>query len=158
MERFTISLNDSLAASFDAYIQARGYSNRSEAVRDLLRKEIESERMAKNEAIYCIATLSYVYNHHERSLAERLTNHQHHSHDLVISSMHAHLDHDDCLETLFLKGLTVAVREFADKLCAEPGVRHGSLNLVPVKMTLQSHTHPLGHSHSHGHGHAHPHT
>ena len=147
MERFTISLSDELAADFDNWIQARGYVNRSEAVRDLLRKEIETERLDKDEAKYCVASLSYVYNHHERSLAERLTHLQHHAHDLVVCSMHVHLDQEDCLESLFLRGSTEAVRGFAEKLCAESGVRHGSVNLVPVNLAASdhhhSHFHPL---------------
>lgn len=155
MERFTISLSDELAADFDQWIAARGYSNRSEAVRDLLRKEIETKRLIKDEAIHGIATLSYIYNHHERNLAERLTNLQHEAHDLVVSSMHVHLDHDDCMETLFLRGMTQRIRSLADKLSAETGVRHSSLNLIPVKMAvlLPEHDH-----HGHPHAHFHPHT
>lgn len=155
MERFTISLSDELAVEFDQWIAARGYSNRSEAVRDLLRKEIETKRLVEDEAIYSIATLSYVYNHHERNLAERLTNHQHEAHDLVVSSMHVHLDHDDCLETLFLRGLTQRIRGFADKLSAETGVRHSALNLVPVKLAALQHQHS---HHGQSHAHFHPHS
>lgn len=147
MERFTISLSDELAADFDKWIQARGYVNRSEAVRDLLRKEIETERLNKDEAPHCVASLSYVYNHHERSLAERLTHLQHHAHDLVVCSMHVHLDHEDCLEALFLRGATASVRSFAEKICAESGVRHGSVNLVPVNLATADHH--TGHTHFH---------
>lgn len=132
MERITISLDESLAENFDALIQARGYANRSEAVRDMLRRELETERLAKDEAPFCVASLSYVYNHHERHLAERLTELQHQAHDLVISAMHVHLDHENCMETLFLRGGTGDVREFADSLAAERGVRHSALNLVTV--------------------------
>ncbi|MDD2759499.1 MAG: nickel-responsive transcriptional regulator NikR [Methylomonas sp.] len=141
MERFTISLSDELAADFDHWLQARGYVNRSEAVRDLLRKEIETERLANDQATHCVASLSYVYNHHERSLAERLTHLQHHAHDLVVCSMHVHLDHEDCLESLFLRGSTQVVRGFAEKICAESGVRHGSVNLVPVDPSATEHSH-----------------
>lgn len=150
MERFTISLDQSLADGFDLLIKNRGYANRSEAVRDLLRREIESDRLAREDAPHCVASLSYVYNHHERRLAERLTDLQHHAHDLVVSAMHVHLDHDHCLESLFLKGATVDVRELADKLGAERGVRHSSLNLIPVAVN------DTGHEHAHFH--ARPHT
>lgn len=149
MERFTISLSDELAAEFDQFIETKGYSNRSEAVRDLLRKEIESKRLAENQAVYSVATLSYVYNHHERNLAERLTNLQHEAHDLVVSSMHVHLDHDDCIETLFLRGLTQHIRDFASKVAAETGVRHSMVNLVPIKLALVQHSHSHGHFHTH---------
>jgi CopG family transcriptional regulator, nickel-responsive regulator len=146
LERFTISLSDDLAADFDNWIQARGYVNRSEAVRDLLRKEIESERLEQNLATHCVASLSYVYNHHERNLSERLAHIQHHAHDLVVCTMHVHLNHDDCLETLFLRGSTQAVRGFADKVSAESGVRHSVVNLVPVSSTSahqHTHFHPM---------------
>lgn len=146
MERFTISLSDELAADFDKWLQARGYVNRSEAVRDLLRKEIEAERMANDEAAHCVASLSYVYNHHERSLAERLTQLQHDAHDLVVCSMHVHLNHDDCFEALFLRGAIESVRGLADKLCAESGVRHGLVNVVPVALDehhTHAHVHPM---------------
>ncbi len=82
----------------------------------------------------CVACLSYVYNHHERELAERLTTLYHAHHDLTISSMHAHLDHDHCLETAILRGATVAVARFADEVCAERGVHHGKLNLIGVEL------------------------
>lgn len=141
MERFTISLSDELAANFDKWIQARGYVNRSEAVRDLLRKEIETERLNQDQATHCVASLSYVYNHHERNLAERLTHLQHHAHDLVVCTMHVHLDHEDCLESLFLRGSTQNVRGFAEKVCAESGVRHGLVNLVPVDPNAVEHHH-----------------
>ncbi len=148
MERFTISLSDELAADFDQWIEARGYSNRSEAVRDLLRREIEAKRLDQEQTLYSVATFSFVYNHHERNLAERVTGHQHQAHDLVVSSMHVHLDHNDCLETLFLRGMTQQIRAFAEKLSAETGVRHSALNLIPVKIAALHYAH---HAHFHPH-------
>ncbi len=132
MERITISLDRALAEAFDRLIRGRGYANRSEAIRDILRRELEAERLAREEAPHCVASLSYVYNHHERQLAERLTEQQHHAHDLVVSTLHVHLDHDHCLEAVVLRGATEEVRRFADRLTAERGVRHGQLNLIPV--------------------------
>lgn len=145
MERITISLEEDLAREFDALIRARAYANRSEAIRDLLRRELEQQRLAREEAPHSVANLSYVYNHHERRLAERLTNLQHHAHDLVVSSMHVHLDHENCLESVILRGPTEEVRRFADLLSAERGVRHGALNLVPVEMDGNA---AAGHVHS----------
>jgi len=141
MERFTISLDDDLAREFDKLITARGYSNRSEAVRDLLRGEFEKEHQVRKDAPYCVANLSYVFNHHERELAERLTGMQHHHHDLTVASMHAHLDHDSCIESVILKGPTTSVRSFADALTAERGVRHGQLNLISGDVDQGRHTH-----------------
>lgn len=142
MERFTISLDSGLAIAFDELIRAHGYANRSEAVRDMLRRELESKRLEKAEAPYCVASLSYVYKHHERQLTERLTEHQHQAHDLVVSAMHVHLDHDQCLETLILRGDTNAVRHLAYKISAERGVRHGQLNLIPAeRASCEPHEH-----------------
>jgi CopG family nickel-responsive transcriptional regulator len=152
LDRFTISLDESLAQAFDALIRERGYANRSEAVRDIIRQLLETQRLDKQEAPHCVASLSYVYDHHERHLAERLTELQHLAHDLVVSAMHVHLDHDNCLETLFLRGHTKEVRAFAGKLSAERGVRHGQLNLVPVEQDHATHHHHdrliSGHVHS----------
>lgn len=133
MERFTISLDESLARQFDQLIAARAYSNRSEAVRDLIRGAIESDRQRDQTAGHCVANLSYVYNHHERELAERLTRLQHAHHDLTVAAMHTHLDHENCLETVILKGLASEVRHFADSLTAESGVRHGKLNVIALE-------------------------
>jgi CopG family transcriptional regulator, nickel-responsive regulator len=141
MERITISLDKALARAFDRLIEQRGYANRSEAVRDLLRHHLEASRQAADESSHCVANLSYVYNHHERELAERLTQLQHRHHDLTVATMHAHLDHDNCLESVILKGHTREVRTFADALIAERGVRHGQLHLVSVDADHDSHHH-----------------
>ncbi|MBI4808600.1 MAG: nickel-responsive transcriptional regulator NikR [Nitrosomonadales bacterium] len=147
MERFTISLDEKLASEFDRLIRERGYLNRSEAVRDMLRGKLETLRVQEKQALYCVASLSYVYNHHERDLAERLTGLQHDHHDLVVATTHVHLDHENCLETVMLRGKTEVVRRFADALIAERGVRHGQVNLVPVDAEA---------GHGHGHVHSHP--
>ncbi|MBL8419930.1 MAG: nickel-responsive transcriptional regulator NikR [Dechloromonas sp.] len=133
MERFTISLDESLAREFDGLIAARGYSNRSEAVRDLIRGAIESDSQNDPPFGHCVATLSYVFNHHERELAERLTGMQHDHHDLTVAAMHSHLDHENCLEAVILKGPATLVRQFAGALMAERGVRHGQLNLIALQ-------------------------
>lgn len=146
MERFTISLDEKLAAEFDRLIRERGYQNRSEAVRDLLRGRLDTLRIQEAKAPFCVASLSYVYNHHERDLAERLTELQHQHHELVVASTHVHLDHDNCLETTLLRGKTEQVRRFSDALTAERGVRHGHLNLVPVEME-SGRPHPHVHNH-----------
>ncbi|MBI5786452.1 MAG: nickel-responsive transcriptional regulator NikR [Rhodocyclales bacterium] len=141
MERFTISLDEDLAREFDELIARRGYQNRSEAIRDLLRSQLESARQSGSAGDYCVANLSYVYNHHERDLAERLTELQHGHHDLTVATLHAHLDHDNCLESVILKGSVGSVRAFADTLIAERGVRHGSLNVVSVEVDQGRHSH-----------------
>ena len=141
IERFTISLEEALAQDFDALIESRGYSNRSEAVRDLIRAAMESDGRQAPPAGHCVANLSYVYNHHERELAERLTRLQHEHHDLTVAALHSHLDHENCLESLILKGKTAAVQKFSDELMAQRGVRHGKLNIIALV---------AGEPHSHG--------
>lgn len=145
MQRITISIDDELAAAFDQFIDRRGYGNRSEAVRDLIRDRLDDDVATVAAESHCVATLSYVYDHHERTLAERLTEAQHAHHDLTVASMHVHLDHHNCLETLVLQGPTPAVRAFANQLTAEAGVRHGALNLIGVD-AVDRHSHEGEHS------------
>jgi CopG family nickel-responsive transcriptional regulator len=140
MQRFTISLDDKLAEEFDVWIDQRSYPNRSEAVRDLFRSELERSSQQGDGVADCVASLSYVYNRHELDVARRLNTLHHDHHDLLISSMHVPLDHEYRLETLALRGNAAAVRQFADLLCAQRGVRHGKLNLISVEMH-QSHRH-----------------
>lgn len=139
MERFTISLDDSLAQQFDELIVSRGYSNRSEAVRDLIRGGIESDKQRTTPKGLCVANLSYLFNHHERDLAERLTAQQHAHHELTVAAMHTHLDHDMCLESVILRGPAADVIAFADSLMAERGVKHGKLNII--SLGGEKHTH-----------------
>lgn len=149
MERLTISIEDQLAKQFDDFIRARGYSNRSEAIRDLIRERLENERLENWDEGHCIATLSYIYNHHESELASRITSVQHDHHDLTLSSMHVHMDHDNCLEVVILRGSIQSVRTFANLVMAARGVRHGKLHMVPVEITQQQHAASLvPHTHS----------
>ena len=156
MQRVTISLDEDLARSFDELSRAQGYASRSEAVRDLVRQAVDRRRLederGSGEGAFCVANLSYVYDHHVRSLAQRLTEIQHQRHDLVVATTHVHLDHDNCLETVILKGPTAAVRALADGVRAERGVRFGEINLISVEPN-DRHSHEAdGHHHS---GHAH---
>ncbi|MDX1593934.1 MAG: nickel-responsive transcriptional regulator NikR [Gammaproteobacteria bacterium] len=148
MERITISLDAALGRQLAELIDRKGYRNRSEAFRDLLRQELERDRLESGAAGSCIACLSYVYNHHRRDLSGRLTEVQHRHHDLGLSTLHVHLDHDDCMEAVILQGAIDEVRAFADAIMAEPGVRHGRLHVVPVDLETSSHG---GHAHVHRH-------
>ncbi|RTL44222.1 MAG: nickel-responsive transcriptional regulator NikR [Burkholderiales bacterium] len=145
MKRLTMSLDDDLAEAFEALVRSRGYENRSEAFRDLLRQDLSNVRLRDRPDEPCVATLSYVYNHHQRQLASRLADFQHEHHDLTVSTMHVHLDHDTCLETVILRGKTQEVQAFADAVVAQPGVSHGELHVVPMAV-----------HHAHGHDHLAP--
>ena len=133
MERFTISLDSQLSAEFDEFIRSRGYTNRSEAVRDMIRKQIETEHLTNESDGICVASLSYIYNHHESDLANRITSMQHNHHNLTLSSMHVHMDHFNCLEVVFLRGPIQDVTDFSNQIIATRGVRHGKLFMVPIE-------------------------
>ncbi|MEO5784276.1 MAG: nickel-responsive transcriptional regulator NikR [Casimicrobiaceae bacterium] len=152
MERITMSIEEGLARDFDELIVARGYTSRSEAMRDLLRREVDAHRATAEAKSHCVASLSYVYNHHARELAERLTQSQHEHHDLVVATMHVHLDHEHCLESVILKGPTAVVQRLAAKTQAERGVTHGHLNVITVQPT-DTHRVPGYHHVHHGHQH-----
>ena len=156
MKRLTMSLDDELADAFEALVHERGYENRSEAFRDLLRHDLGRQHQRERPDGPCVATLSYLYNHHQRQLALRLTDLQHEHHDLTVATTHAHLDHDQCIETVILRGRTDAVQAFAHAVISQPGVSHGQLHLVPVA-TTPAHTHAHGqqpHTHLHVQAHA----
>lgn len=145
MKRLTMSLDDALADAFEAIVRDKGYANRSEAFRDLLRQDLGSKQLAAAPQGPCLATLSYVYNHHQRQLAARLNELQHEHHELTVSTMHAHLDHEHCIETVILRGNSAAVQRFADAMTTQPGVSHGNLHMIPVAL-----------DHAHGHQHFKP--
>jgi len=149
MRRLTISVNDELADTFDRLVAERGYENRSEAFRDLLRDELDKKRLQVGDAKYCVGVLSYVYNHHERELPRRLITMQHGHHDVTVATLHAHLDHDNCIESVILRGPTASVVAFAQAVIAEKGVRHGEFRPIPVD---------VGVSHGHSHHHLRPYT
>jgi CopG family nickel-responsive transcriptional regulator len=146
MRRLTISIEDDLADTFDQLMKEKGYQSRSEAFRDLLRGALVNDSVGAGSARHCVGVLSYVYNHHERQLASRLTEMQHEHHDVTVSTMHAHLDHDNCIETVILRGATREVMHFAEAVVAQTGVRHGKFNVIPVETDGGGHKH---HHHVH---------
>jgi len=155
MQRVTITLDDDLMEALDRIIAARGYQNRSEAIRDLARAGIQQAAVETGEAETCVATLTYVYDHAARALSQRLVNAFHDHHDLSLSSLHVHLDHRTCLEVSVLRGRTEAVRHLAEHVIAERGVRHGQLVLVPAALDSEDHVHG-GESEDHPHLHIRP--
>ena len=152
MQRFTISLDDDLAAQFDALIVDKGYVNRSEAVRDLIRSQLGHDTLSKPKhrtTAWCVANVSYVYDHHEQTVTGRVLDLQHDHHDLVITSLHTHLNHDHCLETVVLRGPVAEVRACAEQLIALRGVRHGNVHLVPLDTEGDRHSHASAKPHKH---------
>ena len=159
MQRFTISIDDQLAEQFDQLIARRGYENRSEAVRDLIRLHLTHETSVAAQGAWCMASVSFVYDHHNAPATTRVLDIQHAHHNLVVSSIHTHIDHDNCLETVVLRGPLQEVKTFAKKLTALRGVRHGNIHLIPLSVERSDqHGHASAeHSHAHDHdaGHVH---
>lgn len=161
MQRLTITIDDDLLAEVDAFMERRGYDNRSEAFRDLLRSGLESADTGASDTRPCIATLSYVYDHAARELPKRLTQEAHDHSGLAQATLHVHIDQESCLEVTVLKGARAEVKAFADHVIAERGVRHGHVALMPIEAVAEhghSHSHSHGHSHSSSHSHSHSHT
>lgn len=156
MQRITITVDDDLLDQFDQYLAEKGYDNRSEGFRDLIRARLAEQSLDTSDAGTCVACVSYVYNHHERQLSRRLIEAQHAHHDIGVTTLHVHLDHDNCMEALVLEGPTAAVRDFADTLAAEGGVRHANVHLVPVQSDRAAHSHSDDGGHSSAHSHHHP--
>ena len=133
MERVTITLDEQLMRELDGFMRARGYENRSEAIRDLARAGLRDADLDGPDAGKdCIAAVVYVYDHEVRELAKKLTRSFHHHHELSLATLHVHLDHDSCMEVSVLRGPRKQVRHFAEHLIAERGVRHGRVIPVPV--------------------------
>ena len=127
LTRFGVSLDEELLEPFDALCAVKGYSNRSEAIRDLIRKALVAEEWHQANG-QGAGTLTLVYDHHKNDLARRLTQMQHDEHDIIIATLHVHLDHHNCLEVLILKGEAARVRALADKLISCKGVKHGTFS------------------------------
>lgn len=129
LSRIGVAIDSDLLKKFDALIAKRGYTNRSEAFRDLIREELVAQSWESPER-RVVGTVSIVYDHHVRLLSERLTDLQHEFHRLVLSTLHVHLDHDHCLEVLVVRGKAGEVKKLADTLIATKGVKHGRLSIT----------------------------
>ena len=126
LTRFGISIDEQLLTQFDEMINNKGYVNRSEAIRDLIRGAlVEQEWGDANQET--VATVTLVYNHHTRDLADKLTEHQHSHYEEILSTLHIHLDHHHCLEVVVIKGKNSRVKRIADELIGTKGVKHGKL-------------------------------
>jgi len=126
LTRFGISIDPRLLERFDQLIDTKGYNNRSEAIRDLIRGALVEQEWS-DKAREIVATVTLVYDHHTRDLADKLTEHQHSHHQEIISTLHIHLDAHHCLEVVVIKGLADRVKRIADELIGTKGVKHGKL-------------------------------
>ncbi|HYT89501.1 MAG TPA: nickel-responsive transcriptional regulator NikR [Gemmataceae bacterium] len=129
LTRISISLESALLEAFDAHLTTKGYANRSEAMRDLIRDRLVREQGQHAEGEQ-VAVVTLVYDHHARELAARLIDKQHHHHDLVVSSLHVHLGERHCLEVSVLRGPSAAVQHLGDDLLATRGVLHGEITFT----------------------------
>lgn len=131
LKRFGVSMEGSLLQKFDDLIQQKGYANRSEAVRDLVRDALFQQSWEESEQIVAGSILLF-YNHHQRNLQEEMTRIQHDLHDLIIATTHFHLNHDSCLEIIVVKGKVAEVQQLGSKLTSLKGVEFGRLTTAPV--------------------------
>jgi CopG family nickel-responsive transcriptional regulator len=122
--RFSVSTDQRLLDRYDQLIAEKGYVNRSEAIRDLIRNALVEETLADDEA-EAVGTVTLVYDHHFSDLGDKLTEHQHTHHESIVSTLHIHLDHHNCLEVVILRGKAGEIKRLADSLIGTKGVSHG---------------------------------
>ena len=133
--RTGISLDSELLARFDRAIARKGYSSRSEAIRDLVRDHSVASDVAADRVV--VGTLTLVYDHHQPKLSEHLIDAQHHYHGKVLAVTHVHLDHRNCLEVIIVKGRGKEVQQLADRLLSLRGVKHGKLVMTTTGKRLK---------------------
>ncbi len=149
--RFGVSISGDLLEYFDDLIKRRGYNNRSEAIRDLIRERMVQEEWGTEQET--VGTITIVYDHHSRDLSSNLTHIQHSFVGEIISVLHVHLDHNNCLEVLVVKGQGKQLQELSDQLASIRGVKYGCLTMATTGEMMPS----SGGDHSHqGHKHDHP--
>jgi len=138
--RFGVSMEDSLLHEFDHMIERKGYTNRSEAVRDIVRDKLVEENVQLPKGnVY--GALVYIYDHHKREVEKSLSNIQHDYFENIISTSHVHVDHDSCLEVALLKGKVEILGTIAEKILSFKGVKHGKLTLTTSLLKQPPHTH-----------------
>ncbi len=136
LQRFGVSMESSLLERFDALVRERGYANRSEAIRDIIR-DVLVERQWEDEGTEVAGTITLVYDHHVNGLSDLLNDLQHEHYRSILSTMHIHLDEHNCLEVLVVKGRAGELRRIAERLIATRGVKHGKLTLTSTGKDLR---------------------
>ncbi|MEJ2469649.1 MAG: nickel-responsive transcriptional regulator NikR [Desulfuromonadales bacterium] len=137
LARFGISIEQPLLDSFDRLIAEKGYVNRSEAIRDMIRNALVEEHVERIDTAPTVGTVTLVYDHHTRDLADKLTEHQHSHHDVIVSTLHVHLDAHHCLEVVIVRGLAAELKRVADALIGTKGVKHGKLVLTTAEAGIR---------------------
>jgi CopG family nickel-responsive transcriptional regulator len=142
LARFGVSVEDELLQSFDQLIAGQGYANRSEALRDLMRDALVKSKVEESaETGEVLGSLTLVYDHHANDLTEKMNNLQHDFHNFIVSVLHVHISHDDCMEVIVLRGQAPEVRTLADALLSLKGVKHGRLFVTLPTRKIVEHKH-----------------
>lgn len=134
--RFGVSIPDDLLEKFDHLISEKGYTNRSEAIRDLIRDRLVEDQWSES-AHEVVGTVTVVYDHERSELAQKLTEIQHKKHNLIVSSVHVHLDPHNCLEVLIVRGSSEEVRKTGEALISTRGVKHGKITMTTTGQELE---------------------
>ncbi|MCL4476434.1 MAG: nickel-responsive transcriptional regulator NikR [Nitrospirae bacterium] len=134
--RFGVSLDNILLERFDSLLEKKGYANRSEAIRDLIRDSLVMEEWESSTS-ETVGSIIIVYSHDTRELTDTLTDLQHHYYNAIISSMHIHLDEHNCLEVIVVKGKAKDIKAIADRLIGTKGVKHGKLSITTTGKHLK---------------------
>lgn len=136
LTRFGVSIPDSLLADFDRLIARKGYQNRSEAIRDLIRDSLVTEEWKEGKK-EMVGAISLIYSHHTRELSRILTKLQHDHYRTILSTLHIHMDEHNCLEVLVVKGKGEEIQKIGDRLIGTKGVKHGRLSLTSTGKNLK---------------------
>jgi len=128
--RFGVSIDQDLLENYDRLINERGYATRSEALRDLIRDALIQQKIEMQTGIQALGSLTLVYDHHARNLTQEMGEIQHRFHDNILSVMHLHVSHDDCLEIVALRGIVAEIIELANALLSLKGIKNGKLFLT----------------------------
>ncbi len=155
LSRFSISTEDDLLQSFDQLIARQGYENRSEAFRDLMRDALIKSKIEDSpQTGEVLGTLTLVYDHHASDLSDKMNDLQHRYYNLVVSVLHVHVNHDDCMEVIVLRGEIGQVRSVSESLLTLRGVKHGKLFVtLPAQQIVEHQQNSRAHQHAHSHPH-----
>jgi CopG family nickel-responsive transcriptional regulator len=154
LSRFSISTEEDLLQNFDQLIARQGYGNRSEAFRDLMRDALIKSKIEDSpQTGEVLGTLTLVYDHHASDLSDKMNDLQHRYYNLVVSVLHVHVNHDDCMEVIVLRGEIGQVRSVSESLLTLRGVKHGKLFVTLPAQQIVEQKKPHAHKHAHSHPH-----